>query len=190
MTYHPMDSPRPNPTAIEYTAAPAESADQIRKQLDEQRDLNLRLAEDFGDISRRGHQEAEARASAAKQAFVDGLLPPIDNLERALASATSSDSPMLRRGAEMALQQLRQLLRQNGVETGRRPPGPLSAGSSIPVAGRYSQAEANDAILEMLQRGKPGGGMVLRNTRPADVVPSDSKQERLLARGNGPPESR
>ena len=97
---------------------------------------------------------------------------------------------MLRRGAEMALQQLRQLLRQNGVETGRRPPGPLSAGSSIPVADRYSQAEANDAILEMLQRDKAGGGMVLRNTMPADIVPVDSKQERLLACGDRPPESR
>ncbi len=189
MTYSPMDSPRPNPTAIQDPAAHAENADLLRKQLDEQRDLNLRLAEDFGDITRRGYQEAEARASAAKQAFVDGLLPPIDNLERALASATSSDSPMLRRGAEMALQQLRQLLRQNGVETGRRPPVPLSAGYSSPVAGRYSQAEANDAILEMLQRGKPAGGMVLRNTRQADVVPSDPKQERLLARGDRPPES-
>lgn len=186
MTHYPMDSSRPNPNAIEDSAAPLENTDLLRKQLDEQRDLNLRLAEDFGDITRRGHHEAEARASAAKQAFVDGLLPPIDNLERALASGTSADSPVLRRGAEMALQQLRQLLRQNGVETGRKPPGPVNPGSSVPSAGRYNQAAANDAILEMLQRGKSAEGMVLRNTRPPEVVPSDSKQSRLLTRGDSP----
>lgn len=175
MTYHPMDSSRPNPNAIEDRAAPAENTDLLRKQLDEQRDLNPRLAEDFGDIARRGHHEAAARASAAKQASVDGLLPPIDPLRRALDSGTSADSPVLR-----------QLLYQNGAEIGRHPPCPVNSGSSFPAAGRYSQAEANDAILEMLLRGKSAGGMVLRNPRPADVVQSDSKQARLLTGADRP----
>ena len=81
MTHYPMDSSGPNPTAIEERAAPAGDADFLRKRLDEQRDLNLRLAEDFGDITRRVHREAEARGSAQKQAFIDGLIKPIDSLE-------------------------------------------------------------------------------------------------------------
>ncbi len=190
MTHYPMDSSGPNPTAIEERAAPAGDADFLRKRLDEQRDLNLRLAEDFGDITRRVHREAEARGSAQKQAFIDGLIKPIDSLERAIASGTSADSPVLRRGAEMALQQLRQLLRQNGVETGSRPPGLVNAGSSVPRAGRYSQSEANDAILEMLQRGKPGGGMVLRNTGQPGAGSLDLRQPRPLVVGDPQPEGR
>lgn len=159
------------------TAAEAESPCQ---EYGEQRDPNPPVSADFGELGRRSHLGAEMRVAAQKQAFVEGLLPAIDNLERALASGTSTDSPLLRKGAEMALQQLRQLLRLHGIETEKWNQGPFNQRSRQPSARRYDLSEANEAILESLQRCDRRGEMVLRNLKPVEGGQPDSRQTRMV----------
>jgi molecular chaperone GrpE (heat shock protein) len=52
------------------TEAAASEPDLLRKELAEQRDLNLRLAADFENFKRRSRQETESRAAAQKESFM------------------------------------------------------------------------------------------------------------------------
>ena len=175
-----MNSTCQNLLTVEYRDSVTAEAEPPRTEHFGQRDPNPPLSADFGELGRRSHLEAEKRAAAQKQSFVEGLLPPIDNLERALASGTSTDSPLLRKGAEMALQQLRQLLRLHGIETEKWNQGLFNQRSREPGARRYDLSEANEAILENLQRCDRRGEMVLRNLKPVEGGQTDSMRTRLV----------
>lgn len=160
----PSDGPQAG--AIIAEAAATES-DTLRAKLAEQKDLNRRLVADFANFRRRTRQDAERQALAHKESFIHELLPALDNLERALASGPSPDSRQLLQGVELTVQQLRQLLRQHGIETQE------SAGQSFDphlheaVSQRHDPARPEHAILDVLQRGYRRGEKVFR---PAKVV--------------------
>lgn len=157
------------PNAFTVEAAPTGS-DSLRQELAEHKDLNLRLAADFENFKRRSRQEGEARAAAQKESFIQELLPAIDNLERAMGSGTSRGSPQLHQGVEMTLQQLRRLLRQHGIETQESLGQPFDPHQHEAVFLRHDPAQADHAILEVLERGYRRGEQVFR---PAKVVVND-----------------
>jgi nucleotide-binding universal stress UspA family protein len=59
----------------------------LQRELATGEERHLRLATDFENFKKRTAQEIDRRAIAQKEALVRDLLPVIDNLERALASA-------------------------------------------------------------------------------------------------------
>jgi molecular chaperone GrpE len=146
---------------------PATEADSLRKELAEQKDLNLRLAADFANFKRRSRQDAESRALAQKESFIHELLPALDNLERALASGPSHGSQQFRQGVEMTVQQLQQLLRKHGIETQESAGQPFDPHRHEAVSQRHDPAQPDQAIIEVLQRGYRRGEKVFR---PAKVV--------------------
>ncbi len=163
--------PSAGPEANAFTAeAAATESDSLRKELAEQKDLNLRLTADFENFKRRSRQESEVRAAAQKESFIHELLPAIDNLERALASGASPGSRQFHQGVEMTLQQLRLLLRQHGIETEESVGQPFDPRRHEAVSQRHDPAQADHAILEVFQRGYRRGEKVFR---PAKVVVND-----------------
>jgi GrpE len=92
------------------------------------------------------------RAPLRWRSFAEELLPPIDNLQRALASSIYTDSPLLLRGVETALRQLRQLLRQHGIESDQELPRSARPWGLESGTNRYDPTSDNDAILQMLKR--------------------------------------
>ena len=156
----PEDSTITAETAHPEPAAPHD-------ELTRQKDLNLRLTADFENFKRRSRLESETRAAAQKESFIRDLLPSIDNLERALASAASPGSAQFHQGVEMTLQQMRQLLSQHGIETGEIVGQPFDPHQHEAVSQRHDPAQANYAILDVLQRGYRRGEKVFR---PAKVV--------------------
>jgi len=161
----------PEVTAIAVETTVTES-DLLRKELTEQKDLNLRLAADFENFKRRSRQEVETRAAAQKESFIHELLPSLDNLERALASGATPGSPQFHQGVEMTLQQLRLLLHQHGIETEEIIGQPFDPHRHEAVSQRNDPAQANHAVLEVYQRGYRRGEKVFR---PAKVVVNDLK---------------
>jgi molecular chaperone GrpE len=161
----------PEVTAIA-AETPAAESDSLRKELGEQKDLNLRLAADFENFKRRSRQEVEARAAAQKESFIHELLPSIDNLERALTSGTSPGSVQFHQDVEMTLQQLHLLLRQHGIETEESVGQPFDPHRHEAVSQRHDPDQANQAVLEVFQRGYRRGDRVFR---PAKVVFNDVK---------------
>jgi len=163
----------PKPTATEpkgdatsESAAINTDADSLRKNLAEQKDLHLHLAADFENFKRRSRQEAETRAAAQKESFIQELLPVIDNLERALASGASG-SPEFHQGVEMTLQQLRRLLGQHGVESGELVGQQFDPYQHEAISQRHDPTHPDHSILEVVQRGYRRGAKVFR---PAKVV--------------------
>jgi len=74
----------PDTAKSDIAEAPEVSA--LKAELATERDRFLRLAADFDNFRKRATQEGERRAAVQKKAFIQELLPIIDNLERALAA--------------------------------------------------------------------------------------------------------
>ncbi len=168
------EAKKPEAAGLEAVAVVAETiateSDTLRKELGEQRDLNLRLTADFENFKRRSRQESEARAVAQKESFIVELLPVIDNLERALASGAARNSSQFHQGVEMTLRQLQQLLRQHGVESGEIAGQPFDPHRHEALSQGHDPAQPDHAILSVLQRGYRRGEKVVR---PAKVVVND-----------------
>ena len=139
----------------------------LQTELAVQNGRYLRLAADFDNFRKRTARETERSAAAQKEAFIRDLLPVIDNLERALGSDVSTSPEQLRRGVQMTLQQLTQLLSLHGVEPEEclgRPFDPLYHEA---VSVRHDPYQPDHVILETFQRGYRRGKEVFR---PAKVV--------------------
>ncbi len=162
-------SPQPARTesGVRTVEAAAIESEALRKELVEQEVRNLRLAADLENVRRRSRQDGEARAAAQKESFIHELLPVLDNLERALASGASPGCLEFHQGVAMTLQQLRQLLRQHGIETEESVGQAFDPRRQEAVAQRCDPAHADNAILEVFQRGYRRGEKVFR---PAQVV--------------------
>lgn len=74
-----------------------------------------RLRADFDNFRRRKNVEVEILKSTAASGMVTDLLPVIDNLERAVESASESEGP-LAQGVRLVLRQLGEVLENHGVE--------------------------------------------------------------------------
>jgi len=152
----------------------------LLNDLAEQKDLHLRLAADFENFKRRSRQESEARAVAQKESFIIELLPVVDNLERALAAGASRDSAQFRQGVEMTLKQLKQLLRQHGVESGEIVGKPFDPHQHEALSQGHDPAQPDHVILEVIQCGYQRGTNVVR---PAKVVVNDLTLARSARHG-------
>jgi molecular chaperone GrpE len=135
--------------------------------LAEQKDRNLWLAADFENFKRRSRLEAEARAIAQKDSFIQELLPVIDNLERALAAGASHTAVQFHEGVEMTMQQLCQLLHRHGIESQECLGKPFDPHQHEAVSVRHAPGQPDRAILEVYHRGYRRGEKVFR---PAKVV--------------------
>jgi molecular chaperone GrpE len=147
----------------------------LKGELATERDRFLRLAADFDNFRKRVTQESERRAALQKKAFIQELLPIIDNLERALGSGPSASREQLLQGVGLTLQQLNRLLRAHGIEpeesVGRR----FDPHYHEAVATCYDPSQPDHVVLETFQRGYRYGNESLR---PARVVVNDhSKAE-------------
>jgi molecular chaperone GrpE len=145
----------------------------LQAELVAERERYLRLVADFDNFRKRTARETERSAAAQKEAFIRDLLPVIDNLERALGSDISTSPAQLRKGVQLTLQQLTQLLRLHGVEPEEclgRPFDPLYHEA---VSVRHDPSQPDQVILQTFQRGYRRGDVVFR---PAKVVVNDLRQ--------------
>ena len=167
--HEPPLSARPDVDTPSIELTDSES-DALRRELAEQKDLHLRQTADFENFKRRSRQESEARAVAQKESFIVELLPVIDNLERALAAGASRDSAQFHQGVEMTLKQLRQLLRQHGVESEEIIGKPFDPHLHEALSQGHDPSQPDHVILEVVQRGYRRGAKVVR---PAKTIVND-----------------
>jgi molecular chaperone GrpE len=111
------DNPReekPEPTglaAVEPT--PAEAIEALTKERDDLRDQLLRRRADFDNFKKRVERDRVQAEKAAAARVCEGLLPILDNLDRALQASTADST--LREGVEMIQKQILALLESEGV---------------------------------------------------------------------------
>ena len=128
--------------------------------------LAQRIQADFENYRKRAVREAAAAGERAKSGLVRELLPIVDNLERALASAEEGEQH-LAEGVRLVHSELIAVLERNGIEQFD------PAGDKFDPAEHEALSVRNDGepglVLDVVEKGYRANGTVLR---PARVVVS------------------
>ena len=91
--------------------------DELQRQRDDYYDRLLRKTAEFDNYRKRVDRDRQAMSESAAADLFRDLLPLVDDLERALkADAPSETADAYRRGVELILQQLSDVLRKRGVK--------------------------------------------------------------------------
>lgn len=158
----PAESPGIQDEGADGPATDAESEDRSpeARAADEYRARLLRLKADFDNYRRRMAQEQARWSDAAVGRFIEALLPVVDNLER--ATEAGGDGEAIRRGVELTVRQLQELLAKFGVE----PMNPVGQAFDPTVHEAMLQVETTDhpdgQVIEELRKGYLFKRQVLR----------------------------
>ena len=99
------------PTGLEPVPDDAEA---LRRERDELKDQLLRRRADFENYRKRVERDKEQATVDARAQILTGLIPTIDNFERALA-APAADPDTVRAGVELIYRNLMSFLESQGV---------------------------------------------------------------------------
>jgi molecular chaperone GrpE len=131
-------------------------------------DLAKRAQADFENYRKRAAKEAAAAGERAKSGLVRELLPVVDNLERALASA-GEDEQHLAEGVRLVHSELIAVLERNGVEQFDPAGESFDPAVHEALSTRPADGAEPGKIVDVVEKGYRANGTVLR---PARVVVS------------------
>jgi molecular chaperone GrpE len=127
--------------------------EELQEERDHFEERMMRVAADLENFKKRAKRNEEELKKYGSKPLVSDLLPTIDNLERALEHAKSSEEANIIDGVEMVVRQLHQQLAKHGVE-------PFDATGEEFDPERHEaiqQVETSDhdsgEVLEQFQRG-------------------------------------
>lgn len=92
----------------------SKETEELKTKLADTEDRLLRLRADFENFRRRTRQEKEELSKVVAQDILKGMLPCIDNFERALGQAKDLES--FKQGMDMIYKQFMEALKANGLE--------------------------------------------------------------------------
>jgi molecular chaperone GrpE len=139
-----------------------------QRERDQYLDLARRAQADFENYRKRAAKEAAAAGERARSGLVRELLPVVDNLERALASAADGEQH-LAEGVRLVHSELIAVLERNGVQqfdpVGER----FDPTEHEALSTRGQDGAEPGVVLDVVEKGYRTNGTVLR---PARVVVS------------------
>jgi molecular chaperone GrpE len=145
---------------------PANEEERIVEEPEDYLALAQRIQADFENYRKRAAREAAAAGERARSGLVRELLPILDNLERALASAEEGEQH-LAEGVRLVHSELIAVLERNGVQQFD------PAGDKFDPSEHEALSVRDDGdpgvVLEVVEKGYRSNGAVLR---PARVVVS------------------
>ena len=128
--------------------------------------LAQRIQADFENYRKRAAREAAAAGERAKSGLVRELLPIVDNLERALASAEEGEQH-LAQGVRLVHSELIAVLERNGIQQ-FDPAGEKFDPAEHEALSVRDEGESG-LVLDVVEKGYRSNGTILR---PARVVVS------------------
>lgn len=143
----------------------------IKKDLDAQKALVAeseerykRLQADFINFRRRNEKERGELSNTVLQGLIKGLLPIVDNFERALSVEEAKGTP-LHDGITMVFNQLMEALKKDGLEVIKANQGDKFDPNFHQAVMRVQDPDKEDnTIEEELQKGYMVAGYVIRPT--------------------------
>ena len=156
---------------VETPAPAAEPEDPLalaQRERDEYLALAQRAQADFENYRKRAAREAAAAGERARSGLVRELLPVVDNLERALASAEESEQH-LAEGVRLVHSELIAVLERNGVQQFDPRGDRFDPGEHEALSMRSQDGAEPGVVLDVVEKGYRSNGTVLR---PARVVVS------------------
>ncbi|HZN88923.1 MAG TPA: nucleotide exchange factor GrpE [Thermoleophilaceae bacterium] len=163
------------------SAAAEDPLARSQRERDEYLDLARRAQADFENYRKRAAREASAAGERAKSGFVRELLPVVDNLERALASAGEGErsfagtagSPtseqQLAEGVRLVHSELIAVLERHGVQQFDPRGERFDPSEHEALSMRQENGAESGLVVDVVEKGYRANGTVLR---PARVVVS------------------
>ena len=152
-----------------------EEVEELRREVAELRDRSVRTLAELDNFRKRAERE---RRDIRRYALVEPMrdfLDVVDNLERAMAASGSFED--LKTGVEMILHQMRDLLRQHGVEMVEAEGRAFDPNVHEAVA-RVEEPEVDiPHVIQELQRGYKLHDRLLRPARVRVAVPTESRRD-------------
>ena len=152
----------------EENAAGEDPVARAQRERDEYLDLARRAQADFENYRKRAAREAAVAGERAKGGLVRELLPVVDNLERALASAQEGEQH-LGEGVRLVHSELIAVLERNGVEQFDPSGEAFDPTVHEALSTRTEDGAEPGVVLDVIDKGYRTNGVVLR---PARVVVS------------------
>ncbi|MEZ0286041.1 MAG: nucleotide exchange factor GrpE [Thermoleophilia bacterium] len=179
----------PEPRAPEPEAVPADAAEaaapadrngseelaRAEAERDQYLDALQRLKAEFDNYRKRTERDREAVVTGAQRELVRGLLPVMDNLERAVAALGERGDEIVA-GLEMVRGQLAGLLAGHGVE-------------EIEAAGRPFDPNVHEAVAQVPSAEHPDGAVVEVIEKGYRISDHVLRPSRVVVAAGGPPPS-
>ena len=165
------DGPEDIPGAADDAAASTSNEPAaLRAQLEEMRqrataehEAYLRALADFSNYKRRTEEEKERLRGIVNENLLLGLLPIVDNFERALQSANiTKDYDKLITGVNAILRQMQDFLTKEGVTSIEAVGQPFDPNFHNAVLRHETTEYPENTVVEELQKGYTRGDRVLR----------------------------
>lgn len=134
----------------------------VKQESEENYQRYLRIQADFENFRKRSRKEREDLLKYASQSLAEGLLPAVDNLERALAAENVGDGETLLQGVDMVYRQIMQVLEQEGVVPIEAVGKPFDPQVHQAVMKEEDPDEESGVVLQELQKGYMLNDRVLR----------------------------
>ena len=152
------EAPKDEPKVEKEPEKPAEpSADALLKA---EKDRYLRLAAEYDNYRKRSAKERESIYQDVRADTVTKFLPVYDNLARALGQATCDEA--YRKGVEMIMTQLRDILSRMGVTEIEALGQKFDPALHNAVMHEEDETKGEGEIVQELQRGFKMGDKVIR----------------------------
>lgn len=144
--------------------APGAGADDpVRRERDEFKDLLLRKTAEFDNYRKRTDRDRQSLADSITASVLEDLLPLVDDLERALkVEAVGEGAQAYRRGVELILKQLEELLRKRGVTPIEALGADFDPYYHQAVSHEPAEGRREGEIIEDFRRGYMLGDRLLR----------------------------
>ena len=164
----PQTAPPEEPERVEGSDPQGQESPlaEAERERDEYLDLAQRTRAELENFRKRAAREAAQAGERAKANLVRELLPVLDNLERALASA-GDDEQHLADGVKMVHAQLVAALEREGIQS--FDPAGEAFDPECHEALSTREGEESGLVLDVVEKGYKLNGTVLR---PARVVVS------------------
>ena len=154
-----------------YKAALAQAA-----QVAELKDRLLRGQAEWDNSRKRILREKEEAVRYAGEAFLERLLPVLDNFEMGLQAAKSATDPKaIAQGLEMVLAQFQQALRDAGVETIEAVGQPFDPHRHEALGHHESDEHPEGQVLTQMRKGYKLKDRLLRAASVFVAKPSEGK---------------
>lgn len=131
-----------------------EQISKLKDELADVKDRHTRLIAEFDNLKKRSAKEREGLYNSIIGDIVSGLLPVIDNLEKAVEAESKDEE--YRKGIELVLKQFKDVLSANGVK-------------EIEAVGQPFDPELHDAV-SMIQDENLGEKIVAQEYRKGYTI--------------------
>jgi molecular chaperone GrpE len=175
-------SPEPNKTG-EASTDPESRVAELQAELSKYKDAALRATADLDNYRKRVSRERDESIKYANTAFLERLIPILDNFELGLQAArTAPEAAPIVDGLSMVYKQLQDFLTNSGVET-------------IDATGQTFDPNLHEALAQEENHEVPEGKVIRqvrkgyrlrdRLLRPANVVVSKGAPQQVAAGEEG-----